>query len=90
MEGFTLEGRIAVVTVRLVVVVEHDEAYGVVRTGPIGESQRAFRALQADFVTACKFAFEGDGRGDPFDSLELERLVTGSPILRRAARCWKA
>lgn len=27
--------RIAVVTVRLVVVVEHEEAYGVVRTGPI-------------------------------------------------------
>ena len=42
------------------------------------------RVSPAEKLLARKFAFEGDGRGDPFDSLEVERLVTGCPILRRA------
>jgi flavin reductase (DIM6/NTAB) family NADH-FMN oxidoreductase RutF len=54
---------------------------------PIIRDSKCFavcRVSAADKLLARKFAYEGDGRGDPFDSLELERLVTGSPILRRA------
>jgi flavin reductase (DIM6/NTAB) family NADH-FMN oxidoreductase RutF len=42
------------------------------------------RISTSEKLLARKFVFEGDGRGDPFDSLEVERLVTGSPVLRRA------
>jgi flavin reductase (DIM6/NTAB) family NADH-FMN oxidoreductase RutF len=42
------------------------------------------RVGSGERLLARKFAFDGDGRGDPFDSLELERLVTGAPVLRRA------
>lgn len=42
------------------------------------------RVSPGEKLLARKFAFDGDGRGDPFDALELERLVTGAPVLRRA------
>jgi flavin reductase (DIM6/NTAB) family NADH-FMN oxidoreductase RutF len=54
---------------------------------PIIRDSQSFavcRVSPAERLLARKFAFEGDGRGDPFDSLELERLVTGAPVLRRA------
>jgi flavin reductase (DIM6/NTAB) family NADH-FMN oxidoreductase RutF len=55
--------------------------------GPIIRDSKCFavcRVSAADKLLARKFAFDGDGRGDPFDSLELDRLVTVSPVLRRA------
>jgi flavin reductase (DIM6/NTAB) family NADH-FMN oxidoreductase RutF len=42
------------------------------------------RVDAADKLVARKFAFDGDGRGDPFDSLEVDRLVSQSPVIRRA------
>jgi flavin reductase (DIM6/NTAB) family NADH-FMN oxidoreductase RutF len=49
-----------------------------------GQCFAVCRVDPADKLVARKFAFDGDGRGDPFDSLELERLITGAPVIRRA------